>query len=480
MGAIFAGLGMAPVISGCFASIIFLLIKFIVHMRRNPVPWSVYSSPLWFLVAGTICVLSIVYKGSPNLGLSKKPGYWIAGVTVGSGAALCLLSALFFVPYVHARVIKKDHTLKWWMIFYGPLLFKRPAPTDASEIAVVPNYAVVQDDYEDEASTTHTQGSIDEEKAPRTASTPAEANEHRLVKAEATQLTYKEIMAQSEARHREKLLKSRGPLGWGMRFLRDNPMGAGEIYEWRNIVAMVKRIPAIITVGLLYGAHYDIHGAQSGIAGTPEGERMKRVYDAAEKYPNEVEHTYSFIQIITACTASFAHGANDIGNSVGPWAAIYSAWSTGSPAAAKAPVPVWQLAVLALCISAGLVTYGYNIMKGKPTIAPSNRLDAILIIFLSIVMGNKITYHSPSRGSSMEMGAAITVLVFSQYSLPVSTSMCITGATVGVGLCNGTLKAVNFQRVGLLLLAWIMTIPIAGTIGGCLMGLFINSPHFAT
>ena len=48
-------------------------------------------------------------------------------------------------------------------------------------------------------------------------------------------------------------------------------------------------------------------------------------------------------------------------------------------------------------------------------------------------MGNKLTYHSPSRGSSMELGAAITILIFSQYSLPVSTSMCITGATVGVG-----------------------------------------------
>lgn len=474
LGAIFAGLGMAPVISGCFASIIFLLIKFIVHMRRNPVPWSVYSSPLWFLVAGTICVLSIVYKGSPNLGLNKKPAGWIAGVTVGSGAALCLLSALFFVPFVHSRVIKKDHTVKWWMIIYGPLLFKRPAPTDAGEVAVVPNYAVVQDDFEDETSTTHE--SIDEKK-PYLDSTPTDANEQQMVKAEATQMTYREIMAQSEARHREKLLKGRGPLGWAMRYLRDNPMGAGEIYEWRNILTLIKRIPAIITAGLLYGAHYDIHGAQSGIAGTPEGERMKRVYDAAEKYPNEVEHTYSFIQIITACTASFAHGANDIGNSVGPWAAIYSAWTTGNPAAAKAPVPVWQLAVLALCISIGLITYGYNIMKGKLQYPPE-KFHQILIIF-STVMGNKITYHSPSRGSSMEMGAALTVLVFSQYSLPVSTSMCITGATVGVGLCNGTLKAVNFQRVGLLLLAWIMTIPIAGTLGGCLMGLVINAPHFA-
>lgn len=78
----------------------------------------------------------------------------------------------------------------------------------------------------------------------------------------------------------------------------------------------------------------------------------------------------------------------------------------------------------------------------------------------------------------MEMGAAITVLVFSQYSLPVSTSMCITGATVGVGLCNGTYKAVNWSRVGLLLFGWIMTIPIAGTLAGCLMGIVLNAPHF--
>lgn len=79
----------------------------------------------------------------------------------------------------------------------------------------------------------------------------------------------------------------------------------------------------------------------------------------------------------------------------------------------------------------------------------------------------------------MEMGASITVLVFSQYKLPVSTSMCITGATIGVGLCNGDIRAVNWQRVGLLALSWVMTIPIAGTLGGVLMGLFLNAPHFA-
>jgi sodium-dependent phosphate transporter len=58
--------------------------------------------------------------------------------------------------------------------------------------------------------------------------------------------------------------------------------------------------------------------------------------------------------------------------------------------------------------------------------------------------------------------------------------MCITGATVGVGLCNGTWRAINWQRIGLLLTGWILTIPIAGTLAGCLMGLFINAPHFAS
>ena len=453
LGAIFSGLGMAPIISAGFAATIFLLIKFLVHVRKNPIPWAIYTAPFFFLIAGTICTLSVVYKGSPRLGLAKKPPSYIASVTLGVGFGLAFLSAVFFVPFLRARVLKKDYTVKGWMVVLGPSLLYRQSPTDAQE-ANVPNYAVVQEDKDDQSST-HSPRSTVENDIDVTTTT---GDEKRLATTETeTQVSHKELLAQGQQRLHAKLLKGRGPMGWAMRKLRDNPMGAGELYEVHNIKTAIKRLPAIVVVGLLYGIHYDIHAAQTGIAGTPEGRRMARVYAHAEKYANEVEHTYSFVQILTACTASFAHGANDIGNSVGPWAVIYTAWSTGDAAKSKAPVPLWQLAVLALTISAGLCTYGYNIMK---------------------VMGNKITYHSPSRGCSMEMGAAITVLVFSQFSLPVSTSMCITGATVGVGLCNGTIKAVNFQRVGLLLLSWILTIPIAGTLAGVIMGLFLNAPHF--
>ncbi len=116
----------------------------------------------------------------------------------------------------------------------------------------------------------------------------------------------------------------------------------------------------MIVCGALYGLHYDIHAAQTGISGTPDGQRMQRVYAHAEKYPNEVEHTYSFVQVITACTASFAHGANDIGNSVGPWAVIYGAWSTGQAAAPRLPSPSGSSWFSLWAISLGLITYGYN------------------------------------------------------------------------------------------------------------------------
>ncbi|SPO06035.1 related to PHO89 - Na+/phosphate co-transporter [Cephalotrichum gorgonifer] len=465
LGAIFAGLAMAPVISGCFGAIIFMLIKFLVHRRQNPLPWAVWTSPFFFLIAGTVCTLSVVYKGSPRLGLDKKPAWYIASVSLGVGFGLCILAALFFVPYVHAKVIKKDQNLKFWMILQGPLLFKRPAPADSDNLkADVPDYAVIQASSSDSDSTAP--GVISSEKtvtgdkiAPVAPSSNASSHDQEKGAApmEVTNEQYKQLLADAQERHHANLRKTKGPLGWAMRTLHNNQLGAGSIHETHNLIALIKRVPAQIVVALLYGTHYDIHTSQIGISGSPEGRRMERVYSYAPKYSNEVEHLYSYVQVITACTASFAHGANDVGNAVGVWAGMYSAWSTGRPSASKAPVPYWQLGVTAAMICIGFITYGYNIMK---------------------VMGNKLTYHSPSRGSSMEMGAAITILIFSQYALPVSTSMCITGATIGVGLCNGSLKAVNWKRLGLLFFSWVMTIPIAGLIGGGLMALAVNTPHW--
>jgi sodium-dependent phosphate transporter len=373
---------MAPIGSGIFAAIIFLLIKTVVHMRKDPVPWAVWTSPFFFLIAGTICTLSIVYKGSPKLGLNAKPAWYIASVTLGVGFGLFFLSAIFFVPYVHAKVIKKDYTLRIWHVFQGPLLFKRPAPADATD-AKVPNYAVIQRDGEEDNTTGALAVPDRDQNDPKKLDNPTEivdhesdtsqrsvGNEKSLSRLEAASqqqnanAEYKFLLQRARERHHAELRLKRGPLGWAMRILYNNPMGAGSIYELHNIKAICVRLPAMVIVALLYGLHYDIHKSQIGVFGTPEGRRMDRVYSHAPKYRNEVEHLYSFVQIITACTASFAHGANDVGNAVGVWAGMYGAWRTGRTVASKEDVPLWQIAVVALTICIGFITYGYNIMKG--------------------------------------------------------------------------------------------------------------------
>jgi sodium-dependent phosphate transporter len=178
---------------------------------------------------------------------------------------------------------------------------------------------------------------------------------------------------------------------------------------------------------------------------------------AAKQYPSETEHAFSFLQVLTACTASFAHGSNDVANAIGPYAAIYHVWSTSEPLAKNTPTPVWILVFGGAAIVIGLSTYGYNIMR---------------------ILGNKLTLMSPSRGFSMELGAAITVLLASQYGLPVSTTMCITGATLGVAMANFDLKAFNWRTFGWIVLGWVITVPVVGVLAGCLMGIILNAPHF--
>ncbi len=146
-----------------------------------------------------------------------------------------------------------------------------------------------------------------------------------------------------------------------------------------------------------------------------------------------------------------------MGNAVGPYSAIYAVWSTGLPAGKESETPVWILVAGAAFLVIGLATYGYNIMS---------------------ILGNRLTLHSPSRGYSMELGSAITVLLASQYAIPVSTTMCITGATMGVAICNGDIKAFNWKAYGWIVFGWVLTVPIAGISAGCLMGIILNAPHF--
>lgn len=94
----------------------------------------------------------IVYKGSPQLNLDDLGGDVTAGAIVGTAAVGALLAAIFWMPYVHAKSIKKDYTVRWYHFFMGPLLWKRQAPADAGAIGsqeAVPDYRIHAPDDSD-------------------------------------------------------------------------------------------------------------------------------------------------------------------------------------------------------------------------------------------------------------------------------------------------------------------------------------------
>ena len=211
------------------------------------------------------------------------------------------------------------------------------------------------------------------------------------------------------------------------------------------------------------GVKRDVVAEQIGANGKPHGfaasflaKDITKIHAPVKHYDNKTEHLYSFLQVMTASTASFAHGANDVSNAVGPLSAIYLIWRSGETSS-ESPVPIWILAYGGAAISIGLWTYGYNLM---------------------INLGNRLTLHSPSRGFSMELGAATTVILATRLGLPISTTQCITGATVGVGLCSGTLRAINWRMIAWIYFGWLVTLPVAGLVAGGLMGIILNAPRW--
>eukprot|EP00124_Ichthyophonus_hoferi_P000220 Ihof_evm4s8 gene=Ihof_evmTU4s8 len=144
-----------------------------------------------------------------------------------------------------------------------------------------------------------------------------------------------------------------------------------------------------------------------------KADEMAGVHNAAQRFEDKTEGIFQWLQLITSAMASFSHGANDVGNAIAPLAAVFFIYRTGTVIATP-PVETWMLAYGALGIVFGLSLYGYHIMR---------------------VLGNNITFMSPSRGFSIEFGAMITVLTASYLGLPVSTTNCVIGASTAVGLC---------------------------------------------
>lgn len=113
----------------------------------------------------------------------------------------------------------------------------------------------------------------------------------------------------------------------------------------------------------------------------------------------------------SAALLSFAHGANDVSNAVGPLSAVVHSVGIGGDGGVGHP-PLWVMLIGAFGISVGLLLFGPRLIR---------------------LVGEEITKLNPMRAYCVALSTAFTVIVASWLGLPVSTTHVAVGAVFGVG-----------------------------------------------
>ncbi|WP_262692249.1 inorganic phosphate transporter [Kordiimonas aestuarii] len=177
--------------------------------------------------------------------------------------------------------------------------------------------------------------------------------------------------------------------------------------------------------------------------------------------------------ICSAALLSFAHGANDVANAVGPLAAIVSAAQSVDMGTGKVALPLWVMIIGAIGISIGLLLFGPKLIR---------------------TVGEKITKLNQMRAFCVALSAAITVIAASWLGLPVSSTHIAVGGVFGVGLLREFLstqpnkkiksasdkkkrerrRLVRRREMLTIAAAWVITVPASAVLSAGLFYLFTN------
>ncbi|UWQ01121.1 inorganic phosphate transporter [Aliiroseovarius crassostreae] len=201
------------------------------------------------------------------------------------------------------------------------------------------------------------------------------------------------------------------------------------VYQDDKIAAAKRWVPVLIGImAAAFGAYLAIKGFKriikidlvtalmigafvGGTAYAISAPLIARQAEGLENRTKSLKTLFGLPLIFSAAMLSFAHGANDVANAVGPLAAIVHAESVGD-FASKVPIPVWVMVIGAFGISFGLVLFGPKLIR---------------------MVGSQITKLNPMRAYCVALSAAITVIVASWLGLPVSSTHIAVGGVFGVG-----------------------------------------------
>jgi len=192
---------------------------------------------------------------------------------------------------------------------------------------------------------------------------------------------------------------------------------------WPSIVDILVFLPDAKKPSFLIAAIFGLI-----IAGIVYMIVKKTVANRAKNLENsraDINMLFTVPLIFAAALLSFAHGANDVANAIGPLAAINDAVMTGG-ISAKAGIPLWVMAVGAIGIALGLALYGPKLIR---------------------TVGSEITELDQMRAFSVAMAASITVIIASQLGLPVSSTHIAVGGIFGVGFLREYLETKKEKKI---------------------------------
>jgi len=163
--------------------------------------------------------------------------------------------------------------------------------------------------------------------------------------------------------------------------------------------------------------------------------------------PGPVNRGFRLGQLVSGGLLALAHGTNDAQKTMG--IITLALIAHGNIAADNFHVPTWVVVSSATAIALGTYSGGWRIIR---------------------TMGSRIIKMDTAQGFSAQGAGAAVIMASSHFGYPLSTTHVISGGVMGAGAAR-RLSAVRWGVAGNMILAWILTIPMAGAIGGVTYGI---------
>jgi len=425
----------SPLLSGLIALTLFLVVRFLVLRRENPVRVGLLFAPFLYFFTIALVMFFVLYRGSPNLQVGENGNLSISGcflVSVGTGIAVGLLSWFFLVP------VQKAHLQRW----------------EARRLAELKN----PDLFLEHKDQRHVFGYL------RNVGINLDAN-----------LEVNEDMERRLGRAEEFDPKAEKIFSWMQVFSAAFDAFSHGANDVANAIAPFSATYELYKNGGVLSvrevAKFHMDGTYTG-GGTLSGQSFSKGdpvpngfsfcgelvrSDAVKVAHYACELRFAFVQANATEGAEF-----DLYDSSGARTGSATCFRECNPGCVKSyepaslPTKIWVLALGGLGIVVGLSMWGYRII---------------------IAIGKRLTKITPARGFCIEIGASITVLLSASLGLPVSTTHCQVGSTIGVGIAEGRKNAVNWKQFAIVFLGWVVTLVFSGLISAGLFAFVSLTPY---